>query len=101
MILFNITCHIEKIINLEFKDWVISSYLPKINEVDFVNNTTFLKLLTEIDDQTFTYSIQISFEAMQYYTQFQLENETKFLEEIQQKFNEKIFTFTTLLEKMH
>lgn len=100
MILFNITCHIEKSINPMFKEWVLITLLPKINGVDFVNNANFLKLLTEIDDQTFTYSIQISFDAMPYYAQFQLENETVFLEEIQQKFTGKIFTFTTVLEKV-
>jgi Domain of unknown function (DUF4286) len=100
MILFNVTCHIEKSINPAFQDWIKSIYLPKLSENGFVSNATFLKLLTEIDDQTFTYSIQIVFEAMPYYAQFQLENEQFFLEEIQQKFVGKIFTFTTLLEKI-
>lgn len=100
MILFNITCHIEKSINKPFIDWIKINYLPKLSDCNFVSNATFLKLLTEIDDQTFTYSIQIVFEALPYYSQFQLENEENFLQEIQQKFTSKIFIFTTLLEKL-
>lgn len=101
MILFNITCHIEKSINPVFKEWIKSVYLPKLSDNGFVSNATFLKLLTEIDDQTFTYSIQIAFVAMPFYSQFQLENEDVFLQEIQEKFTGKIFTFTTLLEMVH
>jgi hypothetical protein len=101
MILFNVTCHIEKSINPVFKDWIKSVYLPKLSESGFVSNAILLKLLTEIDDQTFTYSIQIEFDSMPYYSQFQLENEQIFLDEIQQQFVGKIFTFATLLEKIH
>ncbi len=65
---------------------------------NFLEDAFLLKLLTEIDDQTNTYSIQIKFKSIIYYQQFQLEFEENILNEIQQKFIGKIFIFPTLLE---
>ncbi len=100
MILFNLTCHIEKSIDKSFRMWTKEYYLPKLMDSNFLDDALLLKLLTEIDDQTYTYSIQMKFKSMIYYEQFQIELEDILLNEIQQNFEGKIFTFTTLLESV-
>jgi Domain of unknown function (DUF4286) len=100
MIVFNITCHIEKNIKLDFVNWLKTEFSTNLNASSFIFENTLLKLLTEIDDQTFTYSIQLSFENWLYYQQFQLEEEGRLLLLLQKKFEGKIFTFTTVLEKV-
>lgn len=100
MIVYNITCHIEKSINTTFISWIKEEFHAKLKTSPFITDNSFLKLITEIDDQSFTYSIQITFESWPYYQQFQVEEETLFLGIIQKKFEGKIFTFTTLLEKI-
>jgi hypothetical protein len=100
MIIFNITCHIDRKINQAFVDYVkeiISS--AKAND-NYYKNIDLLKLLTEIDDQTHTYTLQLNFENKVYYNQFQIEHEEAFLKTLQAKFVGQIFTFTTLLEIM-
>ena len=80
--------------NLSLKKVVFVGLLDS----NFLEDAFLLKLLTEIDDQTNTYSIQIKFKSIVYYQQFQLEIEENILNEIQGKFIGKIFTFSTLLE---
>jgi hypothetical protein len=98
LILYNLTCHIERSIDPTFKVWVKDYFLPQLLATNFLEDAFLLKLLTEIDDQTNTYSIQIKFKSIVYYQQFQLEIEENILNEIQGKFIGKIFTFSTLLE---
>ena len=99
MILFNITCHIENNIERQFTKWITEDFLLRIKSNAFVFNAHFFRLLTEIDDQAKSFSFQIIFESMPNYNQFQLEFEDRFVAELQDKFHNKIFTFTTLLEE--
>ena len=98
MIIFNITCHIERGINQRFIDWIKQEFVPQIEISDFVAEVQFLKLVTEFDDNAFAYTLQIHFKEMVYFNQFQLEEEDKIFAIIQNQFAGKIFTFTSLLE---
>ncbi|MES2797720.1 MAG: DUF4286 family protein [Bacteroidota bacterium] len=98
MILFNVTCHIEKGIDADFLFYLKDHFQAQLRKSNFISDSIFLRLLTEVDDHSFTYSIQLRFENILLYQQFQLEEEELLLEEIQMKFVGKIFTFTTLLE---
>lgn len=100
MIIFNITCHIEKAIDNDFITWVSQVLAPQISNSDFVNEVVFLRLITEIDENAMAYTFQIHFKNMVYYNQFQIEEEFKVISKIQNQFSGKIFTFTSLLEKV-
>lgn len=98
MIIFNITCHIERSIKQNFELFYKNSISQNQNIQSFYSEITLLKLLTEIDDQTHTYTIQLKFDNMPYYQQFMVEEEELFLGFLQKEFAGKIFTFTTLLQ---
>ncbi len=100
MIIFNITCHIEKGIQLSFVEF-FQKKLKNFAENPLHIEILLLKLLTEIDDQTHTYSIQLKFENRIYFQQFQHEAEVSYLNLLQNEFQGKIFTFTTVLETIH
>jgi Domain of unknown function (DUF4286) len=100
MILYNITCHIEKNTSSQFTKWVSETFLNKLELNDFVLKAHLFELLIDIDDLAKSYSIQIIFDQMPQYLQFQLENEKTFLEEIKKQFEGKIFTFATLLKQV-
>lgn len=98
MIIFNITCHIEQSISQKFEIFYENLITKNQFGESFFSEITLLKLLTEIDDNTHTYSIQLKFEGMPYYQQFMVEKEDHLLAQLQNEFIGKIFTFTTLLQ---
>jgi hypothetical protein len=98
MIIFNITCHIERSIKLPFVAFAKQIVLDGSILGNLFQEAIFLRLLTEIDDQTYTYTIQLKFDNLTNYQQFQFEKEDQFLEILQKEFSGKIYTFTTLLE---
>ncbi len=100
MIIFNITCHIERSEESAFFEYFKTEYILFLRNNPWLNKIDLYKLATKIDDNTVTYSIKLSFPSRINFQQFQIEDEFLYLQKLQRKFEGKIFTFCTELLKV-
>jgi Domain of unknown function (DUF4286) len=98
MIIYNETYNVEFSIEKEWLHWIRQQYIPRVVATDLSNDQKILRLLTEVDSSGATYSIQLTFDSMEYYFTYQNECLLNFRQEMSAKYPGKYFTFSTLLE---
>ncbi|MCY7360059.1 MAG: DUF4286 family protein [Rudanella sp.] len=100
MILFNITYSIEPKIEREWLRWMKAEYLPMVKATTLTSNVKILKLLTELDNGTVTYSLQIFFMAMENFLSYHHTFADGHQLKVDELFANKYTTFRTLLEEV-
>jgi hypothetical protein len=93
------TINIDEDIKEEWLQWVKTDFIPSLNHHQLVKSIGFFRLLTEIEGQGFTYSIQLFFENNQLFEEYDLNYFPLQLEKIYAKFNGKFVEFRSILEK--
>jgi Domain of unknown function (DUF4286) len=100
MIIHNITYSVSKTIEAEWLAWTRHKYISALKNTGVIAETKLLKLLTEIDNDGVTFTLQNKFLNMEDYISYQ----NTFAEGLQQKHHERFanhyYCFQTLLEEL-
>lgn len=100
MIIHNTTYSILPEIEEEWVSWVKESQLPVIKQVPGVKNCQFLKLLTEIESDGITYTIQVEIDSLAHGEAFLTEHDPALQNRVMERFPNKAIYFQTLLKIM-
>jgi hypothetical protein len=94
MIIYNVTCSVDKEIAEAWTSWMKDKHIPEVLRTALFTECRILKVLTHDDDQTFSF-------AVQYHS-----NSIKDVEEFLNKYDsspdsysDKVVSFPTLLEE--
>lgn len=98
MFLYNVTVNIEDAVHDQWLKWIKDIHIPEVMATGCFVANRMLKVLSEIENNGTTYSIQYYFNRMDDYNRYQ----EKFAPELQkshtEKFKDKFVAFRTLLE---
>ncbi len=85
MIVYNITCSVDKDVAEEWVSWMKDNHMP----------AKMLKVLTHEDEKTFSF-------AVQYHTNSLTDVEDFFVieDELHKRYGERVLTYATLLEEI-
>jgi hypothetical protein len=100
MILYNITFNIESRFNEQWLKWTKTHLIPAFQNIDSIEKVKILRLLNEIDNGGMTYSVQLNFNKMDDYKQFEANQKEYILDRHNSLFRGKFVIFTTLLEEV-
>jgi hypothetical protein len=98
MYLYNVTVNLEDSIHDEWMNWMTQKHLAEVMATGCFVAHRMLKVLTEIENNGTTYSVQYYFNTMADYERYQEKFAPALRSEGQKKFGEKMVAFRTLLE---
>lgn len=98
MYLYNVTINLDDSIHDEWMDWMTKKHLADVMATGCFVAHRILKVLSEIENNGTTYSVQYYFNEMADYERYQEKYAPALRAEGQKKFGEKMLAFRTLLQ---
>jgi tricorn protease-like protein len=100
MILYNTTYSVAAEVGPDWVSWMKKFYLPAVMATRLPVGHKMLRLLTELDNEGITYSVQLDFNDMADYTTFLGQHADTMQKRIQHRFGGQYVSFDTLLEEI-
>lgn len=100
MLLYNVTVNISRMAENEWLDWMRTVHIPEVMATGLPKANKILRLLTEIENEGSTYSIQYSFASMNDYVVYQSEHQGSLQQKHHDRYKERYVSFRTLLEEI-
>jgi hypothetical protein len=98
MYLYNVTINVEDDIHDDWMDWMKAIHIPEVMATGCFVANRMLKVLSEVENNGTTYSMQYYFSRMEDYTRYK----EKFAPALQKtsilRYGQKFVAFRTLLE---
>jgi hypothetical protein len=98
MYLYNVTVNVEDDIHDEWLNWMKNSHIPAVMETGCFVANRMLKVLSEIENNGTTYSLQYYFNKMEDYVRYQGKFAKGLQAEHTERYRDKFVAFRTLLE---
>jgi hypothetical protein len=98
MYLYNVTVNLEDSIHDEWMDWMTQKHLAEVMATGCFVAHRILKVLTEVENNGTTYSVQYYFNSMTDFERYQDKYAPALRQEGLKMFGEKMLAFRTLLE---
>ncbi len=98
MYLYNVTVNVEDDIHDDWLVWMRSTHIPAVMETGCFAANRMLKLLSEIENNGTTYSLQYYFNKMEDYVRYQDKFSKSLQAEPTERYRDKFVAFRTLLE---
>jgi hypothetical protein len=100
MIIFNTSYILSPDFEGVFCNWMKTTYLDLIKDIDIVEDKYFCKLLLKREDEYLTYSLQLFFTDNLIHEKFIEEYYKDLISVFNTKFGQNIYTFTSIMEEV-
>lgn len=100
MIIYNVTCSVDKEIAEEWISWMKNKHIPDLLRTGLFLEHRMLKVLSHDDDQTFSYAVQYYATSIEKVEEYLQKYAPTLREEIQNRYGEKVLLYRTLLEEV-
>ncbi|MCJ0741229.1 DUF4286 family protein [Pedobacter montanisoli] len=97
MYLYNITVIVETDSAFDFLQWVNANFVDKIMQTECFVSNRFLKIVDSPNDGV-SYCLQFIAETLENYSDFKENHEQTLLAQLYTQFDQKLVTFSTLME---
>ncbi len=98
MYLYNVTVNVEDEIHQDWIDWMKSTHIPEVMATGCFVANRMLKVLSEVENNGTTYSIQYYFSKMEDIVRYRDKFGPALQKSTQQRYGQKYVAFRTLLE---
>ncbi len=99
MIVYNVTCHMERDMAAEWLKWMQEVHIPDVMETGCFMESRVMKILTNVeDDEGVNYSVQYEAPDMESYEQYRQDFAPALQQKTRDRYGEKVLAFRTLLE---
>lgn len=99
MIIYNVTCNVEKSIVEEWLHWMKSIHIPEVIETGCFLDYKILRLLgQEHDDEGINYAIQYTVSDIETLQRYRTEFGPILMEKTLQKYGDKVLAYRSVLE---
>jgi len=101
MILYNVTCNVEKSMAKEWLEWMLQSHIPEVMETGCFQSYKVFKLLTQADDdEGVNYAIQYTTNSMDEYERYQKDFGPLLRKKTLERYGESVLAFRSLLKEV-
>jgi hypothetical protein len=98
MYLYNVTVNVEDDVHEDWLHWMKTKHIPDVMATGCFVANRMLKVLSEIENNGSTYSLQYYFNRMEEYVRYQDKFAPGLQADHSQRFKDKFVAFRTLLE---
>jgi hypothetical protein len=100
MILYNITVNISRMAEQEWMQWMKDVHIPEVMATGLPVAHKMLRLLTEVENEGTTYSIQFTFKTRDDYFAYESQHQASLQQKHHLRYKERYVSFQTLLEEV-
>jgi hypothetical protein len=101
MIVYNVTCSMEKQLAPEWLDWMKQVHIPEVMATGCFQDYKIMKLITTVpDDPGINFAIQYRANSLGDYNRYRDEFAPALQQKTREKYGENITAFRTLLEEV-
>jgi hypothetical protein len=100
MILYNVTVNISRMAEAEWMNWMKTVHVPEVMATGLPIAHKMLRLLTEVENEGTTYSVQYTFRTMDDFLAYQNEFQAELQQKHHDRYRERYVAFRTLLEEV-
>jgi len=94
MIIYNVTCSVDKDIAEEWISWMKDKHIPGLLDAGLFESYRILKVLNHEDGDSFSYAVQYYSESIEGIQKYHLNDE------IQQRYGDRVLIYATLLKEV-
>lgn len=98
MYIYNVTVNIEDDVHEDWLLWMKTKHIPDVLATSCFVANRLLKVLSEIENNGSTYSVQYYFNRMEEYVRYQDKYAPALQDEHRERYKDKFVAFRTLLE---
>ncbi|MFY7757460.1 MAG: DUF4286 family protein [Flavobacterium stagni] len=99
MIVYNVTCNMDKPLAPTWLNWMFQEHIPEVMQSGCFLECKVLKLLTEAEDnQGVNYAIQYTASSMEEYERYKQNFAPALQQKTKDKFGDQVLAFRSLLE---
>jgi len=98
LLISNVTTQVKNDIHIEWLDWMRNEYIPEIIATELFSEYRIVKILDIDESEGPTFAIQYFTDSRTKYDQFVQFHSNKFSQKAFEKWNDKIFSFRSLME---
>ena len=100
MILYNTTYNISSLAEQDWLAWMKTVQVPAMMATGLPTEHKMLRLLTELENEGVTFSVQYSFRTMEDYLAYQTQHQADLYQRHHDRYKEQYVSFRTLLEEI-
>lgn len=98
MYIYNVTVNIEDDVHEDWLHWMKTKHIPEVMATGCFVANRLLKVLSEIENNGSTYSVQYYFNRMEEYVRYQDKYAPALQDDHRERYKDKFVAFRTLLE---
>ncbi len=100
MILYNITVNISRMAEQEWMEWMKTVHIPEVLATGLPVAHKMLRLLTEVENEGTTYSVQFTFRTMEDFVAYEKGYQADLQQKHHARYKDRYVSFRTLLEEV-
>lgn len=100
MLIVNTTYQVSEQFENEWKNWVLSEYIPEVTSSGMLVNPGFFRLLIENEANTVSYALQFQTQSFETLEKWFEKFGTELQHGLSKRFDDKVLGFTTLMESV-
>lgn len=100
MIIYNVTCSVDKEIAEDWISWMKDKHMPDLLKTGMFDSYRLLKVLSHDDERSFSFAAQYTAKSVENVDEYIRVHAPKLREEIQKRYGDKVLMFRTLLEEV-
>jgi len=101
MIVYNISLQVNRRINDEWLLWQKMEHIPEVMASGYFIDYKFFHLLEQNEDDAITYIVQYSASSIDHYYQYMDKAAAAFRKKINEKWDDELIAFRTIMEIVH
>lgn len=100
MIIYNVTCSVDKDIAEEWVSWMKDKHIPELLKTGFFYDYKILKVLSHDDADTFSFAVQYHAHTIKDVESYIQKDAPRLRDDVQKRYGEKVVAYRTLLEEV-
>jgi hypothetical protein len=100
MIVYNVTCSVDREIAEEWILWMKDEHIPQLLNTGLFYEYKILKVLSHDDPATLSFAVQYHSKSMSDVDEYLKKHASRFRGDVQSRYGEKVVAYRTLLEEV-
>jgi hypothetical protein len=100
MIIYNVTCSVDKQIVDEWISWMKDKHIPELLNTGLFFEYRILKVLNHDDAATLSFAVQYYSKSMDNVDEYLLKHATRLRDDVQNRYGDRVVAYRTLLEEI-
>lgn len=100
MIVYNVTCSVDRSVAEEWISWMKDKHIPELIKTGLFSSYKILKVLSHDDPGTLSFAVQYYSKSVEDVNEYLETHASRLRNEVQQRYGDRVVAYRTLLEEV-